>query len=342
MSSSEILQRAIQSARAGQKTEARDLLLQVVEVDPRNEMAWMWLAGLVDTLEDRIIACENVLTINPGNEKVRAYLTDLQRRQEAAFVSRNIDEAIDLFNQARLQAERKNIDAAVRLAQQALEKHDSYEEAWLLIGKISPEFNQQIEALEKANKLNPANPETVAILKQVRYLKSNPLSAAARLEQLGKFEDALKLYHELASKTKNSKEFDHIYKQIIRIEGMQEEKIRYVAPGSSVARLTFGWPLLYVSLALVQMGLNPFAHPAFYLLLGLPLVIIGSFLLSLAEVRSNHILWQKLSDENGDGSQIARLVTAAAGWFLIIVPHVLIVFDSLNRLQNFKIPPMPL
>jgi hypothetical protein len=122
---------------------------------------------------------------------------------------------------------------------------------------------------------------------------------------------------------------------------MQEEKIRYVAPASSIARLTFAWPLLYVSLALVQMGLNPFAHPAFYLLLGLPWVIIGSFLLSLAEVRSNHILWKKLFDEHGNGSQFARLVTATVGWFLVIIPHVLIVFDSLNRLQNFKIPPMP-
>jgi tetratricopeptide (TPR) repeat protein len=342
MSSSEMLQRAIQSARAGQKTEARDLLIQVVEIDPRNEMAWMWLSGLVDTLEDRIIACENVLTINPANEKVRAHLIDLQQRQEAALASKKIDEAIDLFNQARRQAERENLNAAVRLAKQALEKHDIYEEAWLLIGKISPDPDQQLEALEKANKLNPANPETVAVLKQVRYLKSNPLSAAARLEQLGKFEEALKLYHEVAAKTKNSKEFDQIYKHIIRIEGMQEEKIRYVAPASSIARLTFAWPLLYVSLALVQMGLNPFAHPAFYLLLGLPLVVIGSFLLSLAEVRSTHILWQKLSDEHGDGSQFARLVTATVGWFLIIIPHVLIVFDSLNRLRNFKIPPMPL
>jgi tetratricopeptide (TPR) repeat protein len=342
MSSSEVLQRAIQLARAGQKTEARDLLLQVVEVDPRNEMAWMWLAGLVETLEDRIIACENVLTINPANEKVRAYLTDLQRRQEAASASKNIDEAIDLLNQAKLQAERKNIDAAIRLAKQALEKYDSYEEAWLLIGKIAPDLDQQIQALEKANQLNPANPETVTILKQVRHLKRNPLSRAVRLEQLGKFEEALKVYQEMAAKTKSSKEFDHIYKQIIRIEGMQKEQIRYIAPASSIARLTFAWPLLYLSFALVQMGLNPFAHPAFYLWLGLPLVIVGSFLLSLAEVRSNHIVWQKLFDEQGEGSQFARLVTATVGWFLVIVPHVLIVFDSLNRLRNFQIPPMPL
>jgi tetratricopeptide (TPR) repeat protein len=256
--------------------------------------------------------------------------------------SKNIDEAIELFTQAKLQAERKNIDKAIRLAEQALEKNDRDEEAWLLIGKISPDTDQRIVALEKANKLNPSNPETITILKQVRHLKSHPLSSAVQLEQQGKFEEALKVYQELAGKTKNSKEFDHIYKQIIRIEGMQQEKIRYVTPASSIARLTFAWPSLYLSLALVQMGLNPFAYLAFYLLLGLPLVIIGSFLLSLAEVRSQHVIWQKLFDEQGDGSQSARLITATVGWFLVLIPHILIVFDSLNRLRNFKIPPMPL
>ena len=42
MSSAEVLQRAIQAARAGRRVEARDLLIELVEVDPRNEMAWIW------------------------------------------------------------------------------------------------------------------------------------------------------------------------------------------------------------------------------------------------------------------------------------------------------------
>jgi tetratricopeptide (TPR) repeat protein len=197
-------------------------------------------------------------------------------------------------------------------------------------------------ALERAHTLNPSNPETVLALRQAQYLKANPLNAAVRLEQLGKFEDALKMYERLAAKAKNAHEFDHIYKQIVRIEALRKENIRYVSPTSSITRLTFGWPLLYLSLALVQMGLNPFAHPVFYVWLGLPLVAVGSFLLSLAEVRSNHILWQKLFDEQGDGSNFARLVTATAGWFLILIPYVLLFLDSLNRLQNFKIPTMPL
>jgi tetratricopeptide (TPR) repeat protein len=335
------LQTAIEAARAGRKGEARDLLIQIVQIDPHNETAWIWLSGLVDSLEDRIIACENVLTINPANQKVWAYLEELQRQQKALLENKNSAEAIDLFAQAKEHAEQNDIATAIRLAEQALEKYANYEDAWLLIGKLSSDINQQIRAFEKASQINSSNKETASALEQLRHLKADPMNAAARLEQLGKFEEALNVYHERASKARNSREFDHIYKQILRIEGLQNENIRYVAPSSSIARLTFTWPLLYLSLALVQVGLNPFAHPVFYLWLGLPLVVVGSFLLSLAEVRSNHIVWQKLFDEQGDGSPFARLVTATAGWLFIIMPHILLVLDSLNRLRNFVIPPMP-
>jgi tetratricopeptide (TPR) repeat protein len=317
------------------------LLIQAVERDPQNELAWMWLAGLVDSLEDKMIACENVLTINPANEKARAYLTDLQRRQQASLSQKNLEEARDLLNQARAYADRSDIDSALRLARQALEKHDGYEDAWLLIGRIAPDLDQRIEALEKARGLNPSNAESASALQQAKYLKANPISHAARLEQMGKFEHALNVYKDLASKARTSKEFDHIYKQIIRIEGLRNENIRYIAPSASIKRLTFVWPLLYFSLALVQVGLNPLAHPAFYLWVGLLLVIVGSFLLSLAEVRSSHIIWQQLFSEHGDGSTFARFLTAAAGWFLVLIPHLLIILDSLTRLQSFRIPPMP-
>jgi tetratricopeptide (TPR) repeat protein len=340
MTSAEAIKRAIQAARAGRRVEARNLLLKIVEVDPRCEIAWMWLSGLVDTLEDRIIACENVLTINPDNQKVRSYLAELQKQLQQS-TRRNIDEAVGLYHQAKLHADRNEIDDAIRLANRALEKNENLKDAWLLISRISPDIDQQITALQKALKLDRSNSALVANLKDLRYLKTNPIKAAMRLEQLGRFDEALKIYHGVAVKTKDSKQFDTIYRQIIRIEGLQKEQIRFVAPASSITRLTLAWPSLYFSLALIQVGLNPFRHTSFYLWLGLPLVILGGYLLSLAEVRSSHMLWQRVFNEQEDGSPFARLVTAATGWFLIIVPHLLLVIDSLKRLQNFEIPPPP-
>ena len=91
MTPAELLRLGIEAAHAGRGLEARDLFMQVVELEPRNEMAWMWLTGYVDDLEDKIIACENVLAINPANDKIKAYLgTLLRQRQEIA----KADEAV--------------------------------------------------------------------------------------------------------------------------------------------------------------------------------------------------------------------------------------------------------
>jgi tetratricopeptide (TPR) repeat protein len=339
--SDEILQSAIRAARAGQKEAARDLLLSLVEAEPRNELAWIWLSGLVDSLEDRIVACENALTINPANERIRNYLSKLQQRRGASLRVGNRADAASLLSQAKAHEERNEMDAALGFARQALAQDDAMEGAWLLVGRNSADIDQQIAALERAHALNPANRETLSALRRTRYLKAHPASLARRLEQFGKFEAALKLYEELAAKAKSSREFDEIYREIVRLEGLKNENIRYVAPETSIARLTFAWPSLYLSLALVQMGLNPFAHAAPYLWLGLPFVSLGSFLLSLVEVRPRDFLWQGLFSERRDRSDLARLVAAACGWFLVLAPHILIVLDSLNRLGNFVTPPIP-
>jgi hypothetical protein len=76
-----LLQHGIQAARQGRRIEARELFLRVVEAQPNNETAWMWLIDLVDSPEDQIIACEHVVAINPSNEEIRARLYRLLRQQ---------------------------------------------------------------------------------------------------------------------------------------------------------------------------------------------------------------------------------------------------------------------
>ena len=341
MSSTDELRRAVDAARAGRKQEARDLLLKIVDDHPQNEAAWIWLSGLVDSLEDRIIACENALTINPNNEKVRAYLMQLREKQETELRQGQIYDAQELVRQAKNCAEMGNVSSALHLAQQATQRHPDNEDAWLLVADLSSYVGERISALEKAHDINPLNPKTLSSLEKARQFRDDPLSVASHYEQLGQFDKALDLCNQIAAQTKDAREFDKIYKNILRIEALKKEKIQYVSPRSSILRLAFGWPLLYFFLVLVQVGLNPFKHLDLHLWLGLPIVALGSFLLSLSEVRSRHVLWKKLFSENGDGSSFARLVTAAAGWMFVIFPHLLLLIDSLNRLLSLRIPPEP-
>jgi len=47
----DLLKQGIAALKAGHKAEARSLLAKVVEQDERNEAAWLWLSGAVETDE---------------------------------------------------------------------------------------------------------------------------------------------------------------------------------------------------------------------------------------------------------------------------------------------------
>src|SRR6266487_320525 len=81
MSTTEILlQQGIAAARAGQREEARALLMRVVEADERSEQGWLWLAGVMDDPEDMRTCLENVLDLNPGNVKAQQGLAWIESR----------------------------------------------------------------------------------------------------------------------------------------------------------------------------------------------------------------------------------------------------------------------
>jgi hypothetical protein len=76
----EQLQRGIALARSGRRAEARSALMQAVDIDERNELAWLWLSGVVDEPDDIRVCLENVLAINPENRQARQGLEWLNAR----------------------------------------------------------------------------------------------------------------------------------------------------------------------------------------------------------------------------------------------------------------------
>lgn len=80
----ELLRQGIAAAKAGREQEARHVLLQVTDLDERNEQAWLWLSGIVESLEDRRVCLENVLAINPNNSHAQAGLRWLEQHAPAS------------------------------------------------------------------------------------------------------------------------------------------------------------------------------------------------------------------------------------------------------------------
>jgi hypothetical protein len=79
-----MVREGVNAYRAGKKEEARALLLRAVEIDQYNEQAWLWLSAVVETPEEQRTCLENVLTINPNNERARQGMEMLSKKTGAA------------------------------------------------------------------------------------------------------------------------------------------------------------------------------------------------------------------------------------------------------------------
>jgi len=77
---SDKLQQGRTAARVGDMVEARRLLTAVTQETPHNIEAWLELAGVVESLEEKKACLKNVLTLDPANAQARASLTLLERK----------------------------------------------------------------------------------------------------------------------------------------------------------------------------------------------------------------------------------------------------------------------
>lgn len=341
MDSADLLRKALQAARQGHELTARDLFQDVVRLDPTNEVAWVWLAGLLDPLADRIAACERVLSLNPGNQQIRAYYDKLlvERQGEQQEQINALEEKMKEIRW--FIAEGKN-NEAMFLLQKFLSEESGHKEAWQLFASLSNSIQDKVRAYETILKIDPDDSAAHKALKRYQYFEQNPLELAVQYEEEGALDKALALYQTLATEAGDSSAFENVYKNIVRIENAKVENVRRVKPALTVLRLSAGLPLLYIFEIFIQEGFNPIRHPAPILWFGLPLVMIGSYLLAVASVRVQHAIWRKwFGDPIGKGSDMMRALVTAAGLVLILAPHVFLAIDSYLRLQIFQVPAIP-
>ena len=341
MNSEDLLRQALQAARSGRELTARDLFQDVVRIDPDNELAWIWLSGLLDPLEDRITACERVLSINPGNQQIRVYKDRLLKEQNATHHKKvsGIDEKVQ---QVRWYVEDGKRDEALLLLQKILQENNSHKDAWLLFANLSVSINDKVRAYEAILQIDSSDQAVREKLKRFKRFQRNPLDLAAFYEEDGKLDKALELYRVLAAEAGDGPKFERIYKNIVRLEDVKVENIRHIRPAFNILRLSIGLPLLYILEVLIQEGLNPIRFPAPDLWIGIPMVMFGSFLLAVAGIRSRHAIWKRwFGDPDGKGSNMARVLVAVSGWGMVLTPHLLLVWDSFVRLQTFQVPFIP-
>lgn len=80
---SSLIQQAVELARAGQREEAASLLRHVVQADPNNVVAWLWLASVASNQPEYVGALNAVLRIDPNHERARRLLVEFNAQYGA-------------------------------------------------------------------------------------------------------------------------------------------------------------------------------------------------------------------------------------------------------------------
>lgn len=169
----EMLSRGIKAAQNGNRAEARHLLLQATELEPKNENAWLWLASISEYPEELLIFLSNVLSVNPQNERALEWEKSTKSLLSKTFVQRGIEASKD--SQSAF---------AKQCFLQAIVHDDKNEMAWLWLASISEVIEEKKSHLQKVLTINPNNEMALTSLKSVKNEMAQTLLRKAQVETL--------------------------------------------------------------------------------------------------------------------------------------------------------------
>ncbi len=179
----EMLRKGIKAAQEGERAEARHLLMQATELEPNNENAWLWLASISEYPEELLIFLNNVLKVNPKNERALEWEKSTKTLLSKTFVQRGIEASKD--SQAAF---------AKQCFLQAIVHDDKNEMAWLWLASISNSVDEKKSHLQKVLKINPENETAAGLLKSIQTEMAEALLRKAQIEAVSGEKDQAKKF----------------------------------------------------------------------------------------------------------------------------------------------------
>ncbi len=141
-----MLHEGIKAAQAGNRGHARIALLRCTELQPRNESAWLWLASISEYPEELMVFLDNVLDINPGNERALEWTIATKSLLAKNLVQRGIDAF-----------ESNQPETAIQYFNQALEHDQQNGTAWLWMASLADTNEGKMAYLEQVLSIEPDN-----------------------------------------------------------------------------------------------------------------------------------------------------------------------------------------
>jgi twitching motility two-component system response regulator PilG len=151
------VQKGADAAKEGDKATSVQYLLQAIDYDADNEIAWMWLASLATSLEDKLAYLHRILNINPENEQVREMFLTTSRQLARTLAQKGID-AFHLGD----------IVLAHEKLQDVMDYETDIEEIWLLKAYLTDTLEEKEAFFKRVVELNPGNLTAFTTLKAIQ------------------------------------------------------------------------------------------------------------------------------------------------------------------------------
>lgn len=98
--SGELTRRGIDASKASDTASARQFFEEALRLDPQNELAWLWMSGVVSSDAERRQCLEKVLAINPQNALALRGLEKLRPAGEPKAEGRQIPQPLPVRGEA--------------------------------------------------------------------------------------------------------------------------------------------------------------------------------------------------------------------------------------------------
>jgi tetratricopeptide (TPR) repeat protein len=177
-----LLQAGIQALKAGERQDAQNLIFKAIARKPTYVKAWLWMSEAYTELEERIRCLEQVVSLDPEDEKVQARLQTLRKKQIQGWIR----EGYQALKSGELE----------KAAQTFLRVIDAEEEnlhAWWGLAHASESIDDQIVCLENVLTLDPNHTEARERLSQIRTAFGIEDNEVDTLSEVREEEDQLSL-----------------------------------------------------------------------------------------------------------------------------------------------------
>lgn len=365
-----MLQSGILAAENGDREKARSVFLKIVEDDPYNEDAWMWLCDLVDGLEDRIIALENVLTVNPYNNNARTLLETLKLAQEEQpdLADRKVpnvfsavsaqprekkdrkEESYNLLAQSASPTQpvkdRKVIEAKVHSqimsVKRALINEDRNSAYGILLQMVEEDENTEI-AWILLGCISPTQEDQKIALENILTLNPDNINAQQRLDLLNNAmtnELEKNLWVESDQIQSIIDNYLNGHQQKMALQQVKIQKTVAPAPDqtSKPHHENFAsllqhalWPvLIFLFLFIIKVFLIKTGFSGWFFP-GVISIILGNLLINVRKMNPRPEFWIEYFGEPGDPMErSASWVSGGLGWILEAVPFLILILNLIS------------